>query len=182
MSLLYLPRRSLVRTPAGVGGRVSIRDFVVGAGVASRKVDIKRFAVAPGNVIPVVARTLSTMSSSLSKSIVKSIIKSVSQADDQVLEEVLELVRQEKLLGQAGDPEAQKVIEFVHPKDLEKCLGDLEIGSNPTHRDQIRAIMERVIRFSVKTNHHRFYNQVRSFRLDCVLMFIMYSLKAIKQN
>ena len=162
MSLLYLPRRSLVRAPAGVGGRVSIRDFVVGgfgvgAGVASRKVDLKRFAVAPGNVIPVVARTLSTMSSSS-----KSIIKSVSQADDQVLEEVLELVRQEKLLGQAGDPEAQKVIEFVHPKDLEKCLGDLEIGSNPTHRDQIRAIMERVIRFSVKTNHHRFYNQVRS--------------------
>ena len=160
MSLLYLPRRSLVRTPAGVGGRVSIRDFVVGAGVASRKVDIKRFAVAPGNVIPVVARTLSTMSSSSSKSIVKS----VSQADDQVLEEVLELVRQEKLLGQAGDPDAQKVIEFVHPKDLEKCLGDLEIGSTPTHRDQIRAIMERVIRFSVKTNHHRFYNQVRGSR------------------
>ena len=163
MSLLYLPRRSLVRAPAGVGGRFSIRDFVVGgfgvgADVASRKVDIKRFAVAPGNVIPVVARTLSTMSSSSSKSIVKS----VSQADDQVLEEVLELVRQEKLLGQAGDPEAQKVIEFVHPKDLEKCLGDLEIGSTPTHRDQIRAIMERVIRFSVKTNHHRFYNQVRS--------------------
>ena len=167
MSLLYLPRRSLVRAPAGVGGRVSIRDFVVGgfgvgAGVASRKVDIKRFAVAPGNVIPVVARTLSTMSSPSSSS--KSIIKSVSQADDQVLEEVLELVRQEKLLGQAGDPEAQKVIEFVHPKDLEKCLGDLEIGSNPTHRDQIRAIMERVIRFSVKTNHHRFYNQVRGSR------------------
>ena len=162
---LYLPWRSRVRALAGGGGRrrYFFRDFVdvgVGVAVAEKKVGIKRFAVAPGNITRVVARTLSTstMSSSSSSS---SIIKSVSQADDQVLEDVLELVRQEKLLGQAGDPEAQKVIEFVHPKDLEKCLGDLEIGSSPTNRDQIRAIMERVIHFSVKTNHHRFYNQVK---------------------
>jgi len=88
-------------------------------------------------------------------------LRSVSQADDEILEEVLEFVRLEKLLGEAADPESQKVIEFVHPKDLEKCLGDLEIGSEPSSRDALKVLMERVIRYSVKTNHHRFYNQVR---------------------
>ncbi len=86
----------------------------------------------------------------------------MSQADDEILEDVLDFVRREKLLGEAADPESQKVIEFVHPKDLEKCLGDLEIGPEPSSRDELKVLMERVIRYSVKTNHHRFYNQVRN--------------------
>ena len=81
-------------------------------------------------------------------------------ADDLVLQQVLDLVRNEKLLCDAAESGAQKVVEFVHPKELEKCLGGLEIGSGPTDEDDVKDFMEKVVRYSVKTCHHRFYNQV----------------------
>ena len=90
-----------------------------------------------------------------------SILESVSQSDAKILQEVLDLVKAERLLCDAADPDSQKVIEFVHPKDLEQCLGGLEIGSGPTSEDDIRDLMGRVVRYSVKTCHHRFYNQVK---------------------
>ena len=90
-----------------------------------------------------------------------SIISSVSQNDDSILQEVLDLVRKEKLLCDAADSGAQKVVEFVHPKELEKCLGGLEIGTEPSSRDEVKEFMESVVRYSVKTCHHRFYNQVK---------------------
>ena len=82
-------------------------------------------------------------------------------SDDFVLQQVLDLVRREKLLCDAeADSGAQKVVEFVHPKELERCLGGLEIGPDPTQEDDVKTLMEKVIRYSVKTCHHRFYNQV----------------------
>ena len=91
-----------------------------------------------------------------------SIIASVCQSDDTILEDVLDLVRREKLLCDAvADNGSQKVVEFVHPKELEKCLGGLEIGTEPSSRDEVKEFMETVVRYSVKTCHHRFYNQVQ---------------------
>ena len=84
----------------------------------------------------------------------------ISQSDDTVLQQVLDLVRTEKLLCDAAGSGAQKVVEFVHPKELETCLGGLEIGPDPTNAEEVKEFMSKVVRYSVKTCHHRFYNQV----------------------
>ena len=78
-----------------------------------------------------------------------------------LLVKLQELVRREKLLCDAvGSNGHQKVVEFVHPKELETCLGGLEIGTEPTSPEDVKTFMEAVVRYSVKTCHHRFYNQV----------------------
>jgi hypothetical protein len=111
----------------------------------------------------------------------------ISQSDDSVLQQVLDLVRSEKLLCDAGDTGAQKVVEFVLPKDLETCLGGLVIGSDPTNDADVKDFLEKVVRYSVKTSHHRFYNQVCSKRpsihILCYSVFriILYQNRSLKQ-
>lgn len=51
-----------------------------------------------------------------------------------------------------------KIVEFKHPKELEKML-DLKL-KDPTNDDRLLDICNDVIKYSVKTGHPRFFNQL----------------------
>ena len=53
------------------------------------------------------------------------------------------------------------MIEFVHPEALGDKLGGLEIRDEGAGDQQVKEIIEKVVRFSAKTCSPYFYNQVR---------------------
>lgn len=52
-----------------------------------------------------------------------------------------------------------KVIEFVHPKELEQRL-KLGVSENPCSDEKIISMCRDIIKYSVKTGHPHFYNQL----------------------
>ncbi|KAK2145964.1 hypothetical protein LSH36_644g01104 [Paralvinella palmiformis] len=54
-----------------------------------------------------------------------------------------------------------KVVEFVHPEILEKLI-DLSIPESVTPDDRLLELCRETIRYSVKTGHRRFFNQLYS--------------------
>ncbi|KAL8594515.1 hypothetical protein ACOMHN_028869 [Nucella lapillus] len=65
-----------------------------------------------------------------------------------------------EVLQNSTDRQA-KVLDFQQPHDLEKLL-DLEIRKEPESRDRMLEHCGQVIRYSVKTGHPRFFNQLYS--------------------
>ena len=76
------------------------------------------------------------------------------------LENILRKVQHHELLCDEGDKSTVKPIEFVQPEELEGILGSLAIGQEPISDEVLDAIVDNVIRYSVKTCSTRFLNQV----------------------
>ncbi|XP_076437424.1 cysteine sulfinic acid decarboxylase-like [Babylonia areolata] len=62
---------------------------------------------------------------------------------------------------QEGTDRKNKVLEFQQPEDLTNLL-DLEIRKEPESRDRMLEHCSRVVRYSAKTGHPRFFNQLYS--------------------
>lgn len=75
--------------------------------------------------------------------------------EGRLLQKVLELVEREHLIS---CPEDAKIVEFKHPKELEALL-QLDISNQGMDHTQAEAFMEKVVRYSVRTQHPHFYNQ-----------------------
>ncbi|XP_040583146.1 acidic amino acid decarboxylase GADL1 [Lepeophtheirus salmonis] len=73
------------------------------------------------------------------------------------LRDILELINNKKVLN---PPHFNKVVEFLHPKDLEKEFSCLDIDAQSVSENELKEICEKVIDFSIKTNHPYFLNQL----------------------
>ncbi|GFN94774.1 cysteine sulfinic acid decarboxylase-like [Plakobranchus ocellatus] len=73
------------------------------------------------------------------------------------LDEAYRLIKEEAL--QKGTSRDYPVLEFMHPHELESTL-DLEITAEPASHEQILDAMKNIIRYSIKTGHPRFHNQL----------------------
>jgi len=80
--------------------------------------------------------------------------------EENILKSVLTWVQEARLLSGQCDPDRQKIVEFVRPSELPLALGGLAIGRDPPGDEAVLRIVENVIRYSVKTCHPRFFNQV----------------------
>ncbi|XP_036326244.1 cysteine sulfinic acid decarboxylase-like [Rhagoletis pomonella] len=83
-------------------------------------------------------------------------------ADDwKVLRVVYDLLHNEKAFCVSeADRDAVKIVHFMQPDELRKLI-DLSIAENKTHTiDEIQELCRKVIKYSVKTNHGRFHNQL----------------------
>ena len=76
------------------------------------------------------------------------------------LENILSKVLHNELLCDKGDRKTVEPIEFVQPEVLEDLFGSLTIVQEPTSEERLDAIVDNVIRYSVKTSSPRFHNQV----------------------
>ena len=90
------------------------------------------------------------------------------------LENILSKVLHNELLCDKGDRKTVEPIEFVQPEVLENIFGSLTIGQEPTSDERLDAIVDNVIRYSVKTSSLRFHNQVIRSSL---LLFIFLGIK-----
>ncbi|KAK7092614.1 cysteine sulfinic acid decarboxylase-like isoform X2 [Littorina saxatilis] len=75
------------------------------------------------------------------------------------MEDFNQLVMKEALQG--GTDRKAKVIDFHIPQELEKIM-KLDIGSEPETTDKMLEHCKRIIKYSVKTGHPHFYNQLYS--------------------
>merc|ERR1712156_560830 len=75
-----------------------------------------------------------------------------------VLARVAELVQQERLVSDKYD-KTQKVVDFLHPDELRAAL-PLSIEGHGCSDEEIQKISEAVVKYSVKTCHPHFYNQL----------------------
>ena len=76
------------------------------------------------------------------------------------LEHILNKVQHHELICDKGNKSRDKPIEFVQPEELGDKIGNLTIGRESVSDDKLDAIVENVIRYSVKTCSPRFHNQV----------------------
>ena len=76
------------------------------------------------------------------------------------LEHILNKVQHHELVCDKGNKSKDKPIEFVQPEELGDKIGNLTISKEPISDDKLDAIVENVIRYSVKTSSPRFHNQV----------------------
>ncbi len=74
-----------------------------------------------------------------------------------IIDKVYKEVVKQGLISDSFDRN-QKVIEFVQPNELGQKLGGLEIG--PEVVEDVDSLIKSVIRYSVKTCHPHFYNQL----------------------
>ncbi|CAL4068172.1 unnamed protein product [Meganyctiphanes norvegica] len=77
--------------------------------------------------------------------------------DGALLQKILEITNREKLV--AGMTEKEKVVEFRQPEEL-KALLELSIERSGCSNDELDEIMEKVVKYSVRTQHPHFYNQL----------------------
>lgn len=52
-----------------------------------------------------------------------------------------------------------KVVEYVDPDQLADIIG-LDIGTNSVKRNELEELCDKVVKYSVKTGHPNFYNQL----------------------
>lgn len=81
-----------------------------------------------------------------------------SRDPENFLQKVKDLVTQKKLLSERFD-KSEKVVEFVHPEQLEQKLG-LDIQPNSSTTQELEDICQKVVKYSVKTGAATFYNQL----------------------
>ncbi len=58
------------------------------------------------------------------------------------------------------------MVEFVHPAELEKLMGlsdsdGLGVKASPAKRTEMEEVVDKTVRYSVRTTNRQFYNQVR---------------------
>merc|ERR1719402_954479 len=75
-----------------------------------------------------------------------------------VLARVAELVQRERLVSDKYD-KSQKVVDFLHPEELRAAL-PLTIERQGCSEEELQSISEAVVKYSVKTCHPHFYNQL----------------------
>merc|ERR1712088_879169 len=75
-----------------------------------------------------------------------------------VLARVAELVQRERLVSDKYD-KTQKVVDFLHPEELRAAL-PLTIERQGCSEEELQSISEAVVKYSVKTCHPHFYNQL----------------------
>jgi len=75
-----------------------------------------------------------------------------------VLARVAELVQRERLVSDKYD-KTKKVVDFLHPDELRAAL-PLSIGRQGCSDEELQEISEAVVKYSVKTCHPHFYNQL----------------------
>ncbi|XP_076455984.1 cysteine sulfinic acid decarboxylase-like [Babylonia areolata] len=73
------------------------------------------------------------------------------------LDDVVPIILQEAL--REGTSADSKVVEFKHPEELRNIL-DLALTNTPTNNDKLLDLCRQIIRYSVKTGHPRFFNQL----------------------
>eukprot|EP00095_Tigriopus_kingsejongensis_P002620 snap_masked-scaffold1459_size40432-processed-gene-0.5 protein:Tk02620 transcript:snap_masked-scaffold1459_size40432-processed-gene-0.5-mRNA-1 annotation:"glutamate decarboxylase-like protein 1" len=82
-----------------------------------------------------------------------------SHQAEEFLQKIKDLVSEKKLLPEHFDNKGEKVVSFVHPKDLEEKLG-LAIHQEGAPEPQLEEICQNVVKYSVKTGASGFYNQL----------------------
>ncbi|KAG6920679.1 cysteine sulfinic acid decarboxylase [Chelydra serpentina] len=80
-------------------------------------------------------------------------------AGEEFLQEAFQIILEEAV--RKGTDVAEKVCDWREPQDLQKIL-DLEMRSSGEPRQRVLALCRDVIRYSVKTCHPRFFNQLFS--------------------
>ncbi|KAB7496498.1 Cysteine sulfinic acid decarboxylase [Armadillidium nasatum] len=100
-------------------------------------------------------------------------------AEGELLKKILDLTLQEKLTTK--DDEERKVVNFKHPHELQKIL-PLSINySGCQSIEEIENILQQVVRYSVKTSHPHFYNQLFG-GVDEVGLSAAWLLEALNTN
>lgn len=103
---------------------------------------------------------------------------SASNGRATLLEKVLSIVERERLVS--GIDENKKVVEFVHPEELKKIL-QLDIRREGRPLEEIEQILETVVRYSVKTQHPFFFNQLYG-GIDEVALAGAWLIEALNTN
>ena len=69
------------------------------------------------------------------------------------LEHVLQAVQKHQLVAseKRSSEDMTKIIEFLPPEKLGEKIGSLDIGPGPIAEDKLDDILQRVVRYSVKT-------------------------------
>ncbi|XP_064095455.1 acidic amino acid decarboxylase GADL1-like [Macrobrachium nipponense] len=80
-----------------------------------------------------------------------------TESSCKLLEKVLDLVQKEHLV--AGADRNKKLVEFKHPRELQSLLA-LNIGQEGKTEEEVKKILEDVVKYSVRTGHPYFYNQL----------------------
>ena len=75
-----------------------------------------------------------------------------------ILDTINNIVQRHKLIPDKYDV-SNKVVEFEHPSDLFNIL-PLNIGAEGTDDKTLEEISETIVKYSVKTCHPYFYNQL----------------------
>lgn len=111
------------------------------------------------------SKPLTTMTSLLasteaSTSRVEQIRRNIDD-DWQVLKSIYDLLLNGKAFGlNAEEMSNDKILHFVQPHELRKLI-DLRLDEHETHTtEEIREICKKIIKYSVKTSHGRFHNQL----------------------
>ncbi|XP_068205119.1 cysteine sulfinic acid decarboxylase-like [Palaemon carinicauda] len=78
-------------------------------------------------------------------------------AEGDLLNAILDIVLKEKLV--TGIDRGEKVVDFKQPKEL-KSIVDLTISHDGYPADRVVPLVEEVVRYSVKTQHPYFFNQL----------------------
>lgn len=81
-----------------------------------------------------------------------------SERTSHILDCVNNIVQRHKLIPDKYDVN-NKVVQFEHPKDLFKML-PLDIGKEGVDDQKLEEISESIVKYSVKTCHPYFYNQL----------------------
>lgn len=82
----------------------------------------------------------------------------IEKLSSQILNKIHQIIQEQSLISDKYD-KSNKVVEFIHPKDLEKVL-PLRIGGEGTSFSELEKITEDVVKYSVKTCHPYFFNQL----------------------
>ncbi|KAJ8309070.1 hypothetical protein KUTeg_013944 [Tegillarca granosa] len=80
----------------------------------------------------------------------------VPENDNQFLDELYDMMIKEGF--EKSRDRNTKVVEFKHPKELKQLI-DLEVNK-PTDDDRLLNICKDIIKYSVRTGHPRFFNQL----------------------
>ncbi|XP_013106315.1 cysteine sulfinic acid decarboxylase [Stomoxys calcitrans] len=118
----------------------------------------------PSNGIRVGASTSAVINNSLQST--PSVPKEVAEIrlnlanDWKVLRSVHQMLVDEKAFCANPDEWHEKIVNFVQPEELKKLI-DLKIEENQKYSlEEIQKICQQVIKYSVKTSHGRFHNQL----------------------
>ncbi|RXG73515.1 Cysteine sulfinic acid decarboxylase [Armadillidium vulgare] len=109
----------------------------------------------------------------------KKYLEKIVFSEGELLKKILDLTLQEKLTTK--DDEERKVVNFKHPHELQKIL-PLSINySGCQSIEEIENILQQFVRYSVKTSHPHFYNQLFG-GVDEVGLSAAWLLEALNTN
>ena len=90
--------------------------------------------------------------------------KPVEKVHDKFMRQVMDIVLKEAVFE--GTSRNSLVIEWIEPESLMEIMGK-ELPENPQSEEKLIELITNVIRYSVKTGHPRFINQLFSRYSTC---------------